>query len=69
MLSRYVEDNADTKSSPEKLKSLGRIQVKVQRVLRTVRAVPSHCPKIMEKPITEVSEKMLKGKAVTNTVR
>lgn len=51
------------------VKDLGRIQVSVHRVHRTKRAVPLHTPKEIEGPILEVSEKTVKGKAITNIVQ
>ncbi len=51
------------------LENLGRIRVTAQRVLRTRRALPHHNYGIHHKPVTEVSEKLLKGKAITNTVQ
>lgn len=53
----------------DRLTDLGRIKVTVQRVYLEKRAVPQRCPKDDGDQITEVSEKMLKGKAIVSTVR
>lgn len=60
----------DTAPSLAKGNDLGTIRVTVHPVHRTKRYSPLHTAKDRsEKPIVEVSEKTLKGKAITNTVR
>lgn len=66
----YTGDTVDSGPSVAEVKDLGKIRVSICRVHRTMRALPIHTQKdAIEKPIVEVSEKMLKGKAITNTVR
>ena len=52
-----------------KAEDLGKIEVRIHRIHRTKRAFPLFSSTdISDKPIVEVSEKTLKGKAIANTV-
>lgn len=64
-----TRDTVDSGPSVAEVKDLGKIQVSIRRVHRTKRALPLHTPKDkIGKPIVEVSEKILKGRAIVNTV-
>ena len=67
----YLTEYAgDTAASVAEVKDLGKIRVTVRRVHRMKRASPLHTPKDrLHKPLSEVSEKTLKGRAIANTVR
>lgn len=59
----------DSENTLSDVQNLGRIQVKVARVHRILRSTPIRPNKVTQKQITEVTEKVLKGKAIANTVR
>lgn len=59
----------DSRVSLSDVQNLGRIQVTVGRVHRPLRSTPLRTTKWKQEPVTEVTEKVLKGKAITNTVR
>ena len=66
----YTGDTMDSGPSMTEVKDLGKIRVTIRRVHRTKRASPLYASKDkMGRPIVEVSEKILKGKAISNTVR
>lgn len=66
---RVSGDTVDSGPSVAEVKDLGKIQVSIRRVHRTKRALPLHTPKDkIGKPIVEISEKILKGRAIVNTV-
>lgn len=64
-----TEETVDSQTSLSDVQNLGRIQVKVARVHRILRSTPIQATKGKHKPVTEVTEKVLKGKAIANTVR
>ncbi|CAF9915506.1 MAG: hypothetical protein ALECFALPRED_010231 [Alectoria fallacina] len=64
-----MKDTFDFHTSLSDVQNLGRIQVKVARVHRILRLTPIRATKGIQKPVTEVTEKILKGKAIANTVR
>ena len=64
-----TEESVDSKLTSSDLNNLGRIQITIQRVLRETMKVPVPATKISLEPTVEVSEKLLKGKAITNTIR
>lgn len=63
-----VADTADGKASVDQVKNIGRIKLEVNRIYRVKLASPRYVSKTLGKQITEVSEKMLKGKAIVNTI-
>lgn len=66
----YVtDDTAGIGLSVDDVKDLGRIRVKVCRIYRFKRAVPLYSTRQAQEPVTEVSEKILKGKATGNIAR
>lgn len=67
-LTASIEETTDSQA-PSDVQNLGRIQVKVARVHRDLRSTPIRAKGATQKPITEVTEKILKGKAIANTVR
>ncbi len=62
-------DAAGAGLSVDDVKDLGRIQVNVRRIIRTKRSIALNRDTRPVQPVTEVSEKILKGKAIGNTVR
>lgn len=60
-------ETADS-ASLDKGQKLGRIQVKITRVFITKRSIPLPHSKSEFITVTDVSEKTLKGKAVSNTI-
>lgn len=52
----------------DRVKSIGRIKLEVDRIYRDKYTNPIYASKNLEKPITEASEKMLKGKAIVHTI-
>lgn len=64
-----ADENAGAGMSVDDVKDLGRLRVKIWRVHRTKRAVPRPCSMRTQGPVTEVSEKILKGRAIGNIVR
>lgn len=64
-----TKETIDSQTSLSDVQNLGRIQVEVGRVHRIPRSTPIRATKASQKPVTEVTEKILKGKAIANTVR
>lgn len=69
MINSLAEDSMDSATSLAEMKGIGKISVTVHRVHRIKRAIPRRSIVGHQKPITEVSEKVLKGKAIANTVQ
>ena len=65
----FIEETVHSPISLSDVQDLGRIRVTVGRVHRSLRSTPRRSTKEKQKPVTEVTEKVLKGKAITNTVR
>ena len=65
----FIEETVHSQISLSDAHNLGRIQVVVGRVHRSLRRTPRRSTKEKDEPVTEVTEKVLKGKAITNTVR
>lgn len=61
-------DTTKGKVTVDQVECLGRIKVEVKRLYRVKHARPTETPTTLAKPITEVSEKLLKGKAIVNSV-
>ena len=65
----FIEETVHSQISLSEVQNLGKIQVIVKRVHRSLRTTPRRSTKEKDEPVTEVTEKVLKGKAITNTVR
>ena len=64
-----TEEATDVNTSPEQLKHLGSITLSIQRMMRQKRAVPVKSRMEAYDGIGIVSEKVLKGQAISNSVR
>ena len=63
-----TEEAADVRADPRSLSSLGSIKITVQRVVYAYDRKPNDYTGKGLQRISEVSEKMLKGKAISNSV-
>ncbi|KAM0796727.1 hypothetical protein BDR22DRAFT_500816 [Usnea florida] len=64
-----MKETVHSQISLSDVQNLGRIQVIVERVDCSLRRTPRRSTKEKDEPVTEVPEKVLKGNAITNTVR
>ena len=64
-----VEAVNGTKLFPRKVKDLGSFQIEIQRVKRALRPYPVPLFYSIDEPVTTVSEKLIKGKAISNVTR
>ncbi len=58
-----------TRLLPEQIKNLGSFRIEIGRIQRTPREQPLTIPYSTYKPITSVSEKLIKGKSIRNITR
>jgi hypothetical protein len=70
MLTRlYAVESTHLEEAPNTLQRLGQISVEIKRVTRHLRSKPKPVKALDEKTVTQVSEKLLKGKAIENAIR
>jgi hypothetical protein len=68
LISHVVESN-DIAEPPSTFKHLGEIRVSLYRVYQTPLTIPKERPIVKTGTVTQVSEKLLKGQAIENSIR
>ena len=68
VLTTQAEETTDKKVAPHQLKGLGSMEIEVQQVRQTKLNKTFTEDAAQGEKIDEVSEKMLKGRAITNTI-
>jgi len=63
-----LEEDVSSNAKPASLEKLGSLKISVQRVLRTRLSAPLIPDAAPTEMVTEVSEKMMKGKAIDSVV-
>jgi hypothetical protein len=70
MLTRpFAVETTDMEEAPSTLQSLGQISVEVTRVTSHLMSEPDSVEALEEKAVTQISEKLLKGKAIENAIK
>jgi hypothetical protein len=69
LISLYAVESTDTEDAPAGIQSLGQICVDVERVTRRLLSNPIPVKAEEEKAVTQVSEKLLKGKAIGSAIK
>jgi hypothetical protein len=70
MLTRlFAVETIDMEGAPNTLQRLGQISVEVKRVKQQLLSEPESVKELEEKTVTQVSEKLLKGKAIENAIK
>jgi len=64
-----ILESTHLEEAPNTLQRLGQISVEIKRVTRHLRSKPKPVKALDEKTVTQVSEKLLKGKAIENAIR